>query len=128
VRLTLWFRWRRRYITSTSAGAQHPETTGKPGKRKRLRYAGFVTTCNVQKRLLSPLQGGGGRWFEPSIAHFEIGVIGYDACNLNDRLQGRTARWLGMKIETIVPRATITAETQKPVMNPCSVGSPLAKV
>ena len=55
--------------------------------------------------------------------------IGYYDSNLKEvPLQGRVARRLGIKRDTIVPRATIPAETQKPVMNPCSVGAPLATV
>ena len=58
-----------------------------------------------------------------------VEVIGHYGGNFRKApLQGRPARRLGMKRETTVPRATSTAETQKPVMNPCSVGSPLAKV
>jgi hypothetical protein len=67
-----------------------------------------------------------GSWCVPGKG---IEVIGYYAGNLKKAsLQGRLERRLGMKRETTVPRATTPAETQNPVMNPCSVGSPLAKV
>jgi hypothetical protein len=42
----------------------------KAQKRKWLWYAGFAFTCNARQYPFSPLQGG-GRWFEPSIAHFK---------------------------------------------------------
>ena len=59
---------RRFDTTLTPLRAQHPATVGKTQKRKRLRYAGVATVCNVRQHPFPPLQGG-GRWFEPSIAH-----------------------------------------------------------
>ena len=58
------------YITTTSPRLQLAATVCKPEKIKQLRYAGSANSCNARKRLKAPLQGG-GRWFEPSIAHSE---------------------------------------------------------
>ena len=56
------------YITSTSPSAQCSAKVCKPGKGIRLRYTDSASRRNTPQPLSSPLQGG-GRWFEPSIAH-----------------------------------------------------------
>ena len=62
------------YITSTSPSAQCSAIVCKPGKGIQLRYTDSASRCNTPQPLSSPLQGG-GRWFEPSIAHSEKATL-----------------------------------------------------